>query len=65
MQHLHMDMGDYLNDATGKLNYLDMPTSRIQVNYPMTVRTNTPTQEDRQNASMKGKKKERKTEMQK
>jgi hypothetical protein len=62
MQHLHMDMADYLNDATGKLNYLDMPTSRIQVNYPMTVRTNT---QDRQNESMEGKKKERKTEMQK
>jgi hypothetical protein len=50
MQHLHMDMGDYLNDATGKLNYLDMPTSRIQVNYPMTVRTNT---QDRQNERKK------------
>lgn len=36
-QHLHMDMGEYLADSSGKLSFLDMPTSRVQVNFPLTL----------------------------
>jgi hypothetical protein len=28
-QHLHRDMGEYLADSSGKLSFLDMPTSRV------------------------------------
>ena len=30
-------MGDYLNDPSGKLNYLDMPCSQVVVNYPLII----------------------------
>ena len=30
-QHLHQDMGDYLNDPRGQLDFRDMPVARIQV----------------------------------
>eukprot|EP01043_Picozoa_sp_COSAG02_P016086 COSAG02_NODE_701_length_18335_cov_18.672955_8_plen_321_part_00 len=36
-QHLHRDMGDFLQDPTGRLNYLDLPCPQVVVNYPMIV----------------------------
>ena len=36
-QHLHQDMGDYLHDPRGQLDFRDMPVTRIQVNYPLVV----------------------------
>jgi hypothetical protein len=36
-QHLHRDMGDYLNDPNGRLTFLDMPCAQVVVNYPIVV----------------------------
>ena len=36
-QALHRDTGDYLNDASGRLDFRDMPCASITVNFPMEV----------------------------
>jgi hypothetical protein len=37
-QGLHRDTGDYLGDPSGKLDFRDMPTACITVNFPMEVK---------------------------
>ena len=48
-QPLHRDQGDFLADQSGRLDFRDLPCSRITVNYPIEVVQGSPVGHTRSN----------------